>query len=279
MSATTVAPLGQIDVAGTPRTPFGRLVKVELRKMVDTRGGFWLLAITALLIVLLMAGILAVAAFTDSDLDLTASTLSQIFTLPVSLLVPVFGVLIVTSEWSQRTAMVTFALEPHRIRVILAKLAAVTALALATIVLAVAIGALTNVLLAAVDGTPTVWDLKVTTLFWVALVQVAYFGMGFALGALLRSTAGAVAVYYVIALLLPAMVWPALYFIFGWAQDILPWVDINMAATPIIAGTDFSGQKVTVGAIDYVRVAFTITLWAITPLALGIWRLLRAEVK
>lgn len=279
MSATTVAPLGQIDVAGTPRTPFGRLVKVELRKMVDTRGGFWLLAITALLIVLLMAGILAVAAFTDSDLDLTASTLSQIFTLPVSLLVPVFGVLIVTSEWSQRTAMVTFALEPHRIRVILAKLAAVTALALATIVLAVAIGALTNVLLAAVDGTPTVWDLKVTTLFWVALVQVAYFGMGFALGALLRSTAGAVAVYYVIALLLPAMVWPALYFIFGWAQDILPWVDINMAATPIIAGTDFAGQKVTVGAIDYVRVAFTITLWAITPLALGIWRLLRAEVK
>lgn len=279
MSATTVAPLGQIDVAGTPRTPFGRLVKVELRKMIDTRGGFWLLAITALLIVLLMAGILAVAAFTDSDLDLTASTLSQIFTLPVSLLVPVFGVLIVTSEWSQRTAMVTFALEPHRIRVILAKLAAVTALALATIVLAVAIGALTNVLLAAVDGTPTVWDLKVTTLFWVALVQVAYFGMGFALGALLRSTAGAVAVYYVIALLLPAMVWPALYFIFGWAQDILPWVDINMAATPIIAGTDFAGQKVTVGAIDYVRVAFTITLWAITPLVLGIWRLLRAEVK
>lgn len=279
MSATTVAPLGQIDVAGTPRTPFGRLVKVELRKMIDTRGGFWLLAITALLIVLLMAGILAVAAFTDSDLDLTASTLSQIFTLPVSLLVPVFGVLIVTSEWSQRTAMVTFALEPHRIRVILAKLAAVTALALATIVLAVAIGALTNVLLAAVDGTPTVWDLKATTLFWVALVQVAYFGMGFALGALLRSTAGAVAVYYVIALLLPAMVWPVLYFIFGWAQDILPWVDINMAATPIIAGTDFAGEKVAVGAIDYVRVAFTITLWAITPLALGIWRLLRAEVK
>lgn len=279
MSATTAAPLGQIDISGTPRTPFGRLVKVELRKMVDTRGGFWLLAITGLLLFLVMGAILAIGAFTDSDLDLTASTMSQIFTIPVSLLVPVFGVLVVTSEWSQRTAMVTFALEPHRIRVILAKLLAVTLLALATIVLAVAAGALTNVLLAAIDGTATVWDLKLSTLFWVALVQVAYFGMGFALGALLRSTAGAVAVYYVVALLLPALVWPALYFIFGWAQDILPWVDINMAATPIIAGTDFAGENVDVGAIDYVRVAFTITLWAITPLALGIWRLLRAEVK
>lgn len=279
MSATTAAPLGQIDIAGTAPTPFGRLVKVELRKMVDTRGGFWLLAITGLLLVLVMGAILAIGAFTDSDLDLTASTMSQIFTLPVSLLVPVFGVLVVTSEWSQRTAMVTFALEPHRIRVILAKLLAVTLLALATIVLAVAAGALTNVLLAAIDGTDAVWDLKVTTLFWVALVQVAYFGMGFALGALLRSTAGAVAIYYVIALLLPALVWPALYFIFGWAQDILPWIDINMAATPIIAGTDFAGEKVAVGAIDYVRVAATVTLWAVLPLVLGVWRLLRAEVK
>lgn len=279
MSATTVAPLGQIDVTGTPRTPFGRLVKVELRKMVDTRGGFWLLAITGLLLFLVMGAILAIGAFTDSDLDLTASTMSQIFTIPVSLLVPVFGVLVVTSEWSQRTAMVTFALEPHRIRVILAKLLAVTLLALATIVLAVAAGALTNVLLAAIDGTQAVWDLKLSTLFWVTLVQVAYFGMGFALGALLRSTAGAVAVYYVVALLLPALVWPALYFIFGWAQDILPWVDINMAATPIIAGTDFAGEEVSVGAIDYLRVAATITLWAVLPLVLGIGRLLRAEVK
>ena len=29
-------------------------------------------------------------------------------------LLPVLGIMLVTSEWSQRTAMVTFTLEPHR---------------------------------------------------------------------------------------------------------------------------------------------------------------------
>ena len=40
----------------------------------------------------------------------------------MSLLLPVMGILLVTSEWSQRTDMTTFALEPHRSRVIMAKL-------------------------------------------------------------------------------------------------------------------------------------------------------------
>ena len=40
---------------------------------------------------------------------------------PDGILLPVLGVMSVTSEWSQRTAMVTFALEPSRGRVIAAK--------------------------------------------------------------------------------------------------------------------------------------------------------------
>ena len=37
---------------------------------------------------------------------------------------PVVGILLVTSEWSQRTAMITFTLVPHRSRVLVAKLLA-----------------------------------------------------------------------------------------------------------------------------------------------------------
>jgi ABC-2 type transport system permease protein len=39
MSAT--APMQTLDVSGTPRVPFTRLVSVELRKALDTRAGRW----------------------------------------------------------------------------------------------------------------------------------------------------------------------------------------------------------------------------------------------
>ena len=39
---------------------------------------------------------------------------------------PVVGILLVTSEWTQRTAMISFTLVPHRSRVLLAKLLAGT---------------------------------------------------------------------------------------------------------------------------------------------------------
>ncbi len=48
-----------LDVAGTPRVPFARLVRTELRKMSDTRAGRWLLGITVgVLVLLAYAGLL-----------------------------------------------------------------------------------------------------------------------------------------------------------------------------------------------------------------------------
>jgi len=45
-----------LDVSRTPRTPFHRLVLVELRKTYDTRAGFWLLAVIGLIAVLALWG-------------------------------------------------------------------------------------------------------------------------------------------------------------------------------------------------------------------------------
>ena len=40
------------------------------------------------------------------------------------MLLPIVGILLVSSEWSQRTALITFTLVPQRMRVMSAKLAA-----------------------------------------------------------------------------------------------------------------------------------------------------------
>ncbi|HYG92665.1 MAG TPA: ABC transporter permease [Nocardioides sp.] len=280
MSATTPAPAAPtLDVSGTPRTPFLRLVAVEWRKMLDTRSGFWLLLSTGILIALVMGVIVLIAALNSTDLDVTSNGLSQVFTVPVSLLVPVFGVLIVTSEWSQRTAMVTFALEPHRIKVIWAKLTAVSALAIATIAFAVLLGSITNVLVAAIDGFDPVWNLSAARFFWIVMVQLAFFGMGFALGTLLLNTPGAIAIFYVVALMLPLILWPTLFFVFDWAEDVLPWVEVNTASAPLISGTNIIGEDVSVGTTEYLQFVTSASLWVLLPLVLGIWRLLRAELK
>jgi ABC-type transport system involved in multi-copper enzyme maturation permease subunit len=279
MSTAPAMPPVALDVSQTPRTPFFRLVGVEGRKMLDTRGGFWLLVSTGILISLVMLVILLIVGLNDTPIEFTASILSQIFSFPVSLLVPVFGVLIVTSEWSQRTGMVTFALESNRLKVVLAKLVAVSGLAVATIAFAVALGSLTNVLVAGMDGYDPVWNLSAVEIFWVIVVQVCFFAMGFALGTLLLNTPGAVAVYYVVALMLPLILWPALFAIFEWARDILPWVEVNTASAPLLTGTNVIGEDVDVELVNYLQFATSASLWVLLPLALGVWRLLRAEVK
>ncbi len=116
MTATTMT----LDVASTSRVPFGRLIRVELRKLADTRAGRWLLisivALTLLVLVIQMAVVLG------NDLHPTFVDFLQGTNTPMGILLPVLGVLSITSEWSQRTAMVTFTLEPSRMRVVLAKM-------------------------------------------------------------------------------------------------------------------------------------------------------------
>jgi ABC-type transport system involved in multi-copper enzyme maturation permease subunit len=273
----TTAPLA-IDTSATSRVPFGRLVLVEWRKTVDTRGGFWLLLITAGLCVLAVALTVLVVALNEGA-TVTAGALAEIMTIPISLLVPVLAVMTVTSEWGQRTAMVTFALEPHRLRVIAAKLVAVTALAVATMALAFVLGVVANLLCAAIAGIDPVWDLEASALGWLLVSQVLYFLMGFGLAMLLLNTPATIAIYYVTSLLLPLMVWGALYALFEWARDLLPWIDMSYALAPFQQGTDMMGQPVETGGLQIAQLVSAVTLWVLLPIVAGGWRLLRAELK
>jgi ABC-2 type transport system permease protein len=261
-----------------PPIPFGREVLVEVRKMFDTRGGLWLFIITGGLIALAMGLTLLVVGLNE-DVTITASGFSDVMTIPVSILVPIFAILTVSSEWSQRTHLTTFTLQPNRGRVVGAKFVAVTLLAIGTIVLAIALGALGNVVYGLITDHDVVWNVSGKQLFWTIVLQLVFFWMAFALATLLLNTPATIAVFYVVALILPIMVYPVLIFVFGWARDLLPWLDFNYAAMPLIDGEDFVGDAVDVSALEYVRFAFAIFLWVVVPGVLGYLRIQRTEVK
>ena len=88
---------------------FPRLTGVELRKMVDTRAGFWLQLIVA---VLTLAAVVLVCIFAPTD-ELVFRDLFALAITPASILLPIVGILLVSSEWSQRTALITFTLVPQ----------------------------------------------------------------------------------------------------------------------------------------------------------------------
>ena len=109
--------------AHTARIPLTRIVGVELRKMFDTRSGFWLMASLVITSVLATAAIIVFAP----DDQLTFDNFAAAIGAPMTVILPMIGILAVTSEWSQRSGLTTFTLVPHRGRVLGAKfLAAIT---------------------------------------------------------------------------------------------------------------------------------------------------------
>jgi hypothetical protein len=169
--------------------------------MFDTRSGLWLTASTAILALLATA---AVIAFSSTD-DLTYATFATAVCFPMTIVLPVIAILSVTSEWSQRSGLTTFTLVPHRDRVIGAKAIASIGVAVTTVPLALAIGALGNVVGATLAGVGPVWDVTVSNLLTLVLANVLGLLVGFMLGVLIRSSAGALVAYFVYSFLLPTL--------------------------------------------------------------------------
>jgi hypothetical protein len=179
----------------------------------------------------------------------------------------VLAILTVTTEWTQRTALVTYTVEPSRLRVTLAKLVAVVALGLLAVTVALAVAALANVAGAVLlDGAGT-WNLEAANARDLVLMQLVAVLQGFAFGMLLMSTPAAIVAYYVLPLL-----WSAAFALIGALEDVAPWVDLNSAIAPLYSGSSLSGD-------DWAHVASAGALWVLLPLGLGLLRLLRREVK
>ncbi|MBB3041067.1 ABC transporter permease [Nocardioides soli] len=267
---STVAPgLGHaLDISGTSPTPFSRLVRTELRKTWDTRAGLWLLIATAALTGVVMVIQLAVVVAQDLTVSYNDFLTSTNFS--IALLLPVIGILLLTSEWSQRTAMVTFSLEPRRPLVILAKLVVGIGLAVAAVAIALVLATICNALYGLLSDFPVVWDLSVLQTLAFVLMQIIGMLTGFAFAALLLNSPAAIVLYMVYSFVLPGIFGLGAALI-GWFEDLQPWIDFSDAQTPLIDAS-MSGE-------DWAHFAVSGVIWLVIPLAIGVLRVLRAEVK
>lgn len=249
-----------LDVSGTTRAPLPRLVGVELRKMTDTRSGRWLLGVIVLVTALVVVGFWLVA----EDRDRTFVNFASVTVLPQSVLLPVLGILLVTSEWTQRTALITFTLVPHRERVVAAKTLAAVILGLAVVAMALAVGSLAT----ALGGAPGAWDgVGAEEVGNLVLVQLLAVLQGVAFGLLLLSSAGAIAAFFVLPVVLNVVV-----SIWERARDVQPWIDLAYAQEPLFGGAALTGEQ-------WAHLGTTTLLWVALPFVAGVWRILRAEVK
>ncbi len=248
--------------------PFTRVMSVEFRKMFDTRSGFWLLMSIGILALLASAAVIIFGG----DSGITYQNFGTAVGIPMSILLPVIAILSVTSEWSQRTGLTTFTLVPHRGRVIVAKLACAIVVGVGSMLLAMGIGALGNLVGGLIRGVDPAWNIDFRQLAYIVLSNVLTMLIGFMLGVLIRNSAGAIVGYFVYGFVLPTITGILAGTQAWFRDDVQKWVDFQFHQNKLFSDTALTGS-------DWGYLAFTGTLWLVLPLAFGLWRLLRAEVK
>ena len=249
-----------------PRIPLTRIIGVELRKMFNTRSGFWLMASLVITNVLATAAIIVFAP----DDQLTFDNFAAAIGAPMTVILPMIGILAVTSEWSQRSGLTTFTLVPHRGRVLRAKFLAATTVGVVSMFVALVVGVLGTLLGSAVAGVDPVWNVSAAHFALIVLGSVLGMLFGFMLGLVIRNSAGAIVTYFVYTLVLP----PLLGLLAAnqrWFADLQPWVDYSYAQRPLFEGTLTSQQ--------WQHLAASGVVWFLLPMAVGLFVVRRAEVK
>jgi ABC-2 type transport system permease protein len=259
MSTTTLTAPTRVDTAGIHARPgLGRLVAVELRKMVNTRAGFWLqVAMVALTVVVVVARLLVGDArhhTFQAGLDAGLQ--------PSAILLPVLGILLVTSEWSQRTGLITFTLVPVRSRVLSAKLIASLLRAIAMVGISVAIIAV-GVLVSS-PGVEGAWSGAVPLIGQAAVYLTAMTLIGFGFGAALLVAAPAIVLIFALPMAWMAVVSLSVF------SGVAPWVDNASALGQTTLGV--------MSATEWAHAGTSLALWMVLPLLIGARRITRREI-
>lgn len=242
------------------RPGLARLIRVELRKMYDTRAGFWLLLIA----VLLAAVVAGLVMFLGNTEDHNFRTSLDGATNVMNFLLPVMGILLVTSEWSQRTAQTTFMLVPQRERVLVAKICAALILALSAFVVALALAAFFTVIGGEDFGSEGAWSMDAVLLPQTALFYAISMLVGVGLGAAILLSAPAI----VASFALPLGV--ALVFAIAGAEDTSKWVDQSITSS--LSNHALSGH-------EWLQLLVTVLIWVVTPMTVGLYRFVRSEIR
>ncbi|MEV5000409.1 ABC transporter permease subunit [Nocardioides sp. LML1-1-1.1] len=263
MTTTTIPATARV----VPPIPTRRIVAVELRKMFDTRSGFWLLTSIAVLSVVAAA---AAIVFAPDD-ELGYRTFTTAIGFPSTLILPMIAILAVTGEWSQRSGLTTFTLVPRRGRVIGAKAIASVVVGIGSMLVAFAIGAIGNVVGSPLLGVDTVWDVGPAHAAQIVLGNLMGMAIGFTLGVVLRSSAAAIVGYFVLSFVLSGILLLLAQVREGFT-DLQPWLDWNDTQVALFEGRISSAQ-------EWAQLAATTTTWIVVPLVAGLVLLRRSEVR
>ena len=260
MTATTTPALDRPAPTGVQPPSLVTLTRVELRKSRDTRAGRWLLLIIALAALV----VVALQLFVD-DAPKSFDSFFGFTQLPIGILLPVLGILLVTSEWSQRSAMTTFSLVPRRSRVLVAKVLAATVLAVLAVVASLCAAALGTLLIPVFTDGVMEWGVTGAQLGQVLLVQIINVLAGVALGMLLLNSPLAIVLYFVLPTVFTILV--NLVAALDWLSE---WLDLTTTTAPMYDGS-LAGQ-------GWAQLAASVALWLVLPMAIGWWRIHRAEI-
>ena len=270
MTATIISP-DTIEAAPARRTvrpiPTTRLVKIELRKMFNTRSGLWMLVSIGVLSVIATGAVLTFAP----DTAVTYGNIAKAIGFPMSVILPMIAILGVTSEWSQRSGLTTFTLVPSRGRVIGAKASATFVVGVVSMAVAFAVGAVGNLLGSTIMGLDTVWDVSVAAAAQILLGNLVGMAIGFTLGVVLRNSAAAIVGYFVVSFVLPGIL-ALLALVREWFLDLQPWIDWNYTQVQLFDGATNTGK-------EWAMLGSTTMIWIVVPLVVGLVFLRRSEVK
>jgi ABC-2 type transport system permease protein len=179
-------------------------------------------------------------------------------------LLPVVGILLVTSEWSQRTSLITFALVPQRARVLAAKLSAGIILAAAAWVVILAIAAV-GTAFAGGDAIDPTWSLPGWLIGQSALYLAVLMLMGIGFGAMLLSPAPAIVLSFLVPIGFAALgAIPALH-------GVAAWLDGTKTLEPLV--------NEAMGATEWAHAGTTLAVWVVLPILVGLWRITHSEVN
>ncbi len=245
-----------MTTASLARPPLSRLTRVELRKSADTRAGFWLLLVLALL----AAAVVVLQAVFAEDVDRNLEPLLSSAIQVVSVILPVLGILLVTSEWSQRTGLTTFALVPQRERVIAAKVIGAAILTLFAVAACVVVAAIGNLF------TGGDWSLGAGELGRLTLYELIGMLGGVAFGLAFMNSALAIVMYFVIPI-----GWSILGEAVPWLDEPADWLDLSRPMTTLAEG-QMTGT-------DWAQLGTAAAVWVGVVLVIGLIRLMRTELK
>ncbi len=236
--------------------PFSRLVRVEWAKATDTRSARWLLALVALSTV----GLMLVAVIVPTTFDQSYASYLRVASIAQVILLPVVAILMLTSEWSQRSIMTTFTQEPRRIRVVNAKLAVSMMLAGGVAVFGGVVAA-AGLALAAASGRALEANLSIGVVVAYLLYLLLNVLAGAAFGALVQSSAAAIVAYFVLN--------PAVALLGEVSTLVAHWIDTETIWNWVL-DNEWAGHVP--------QILFSIVVWVAVPLAAGAVRTIRRDV-